>query len=105
MKNARAYILLDILDGRSEQVVRNLRGKPGIVAADSLDGRPDIILIVEGADRQELAGFIMPVLASIDNVTEDIRLMVTREDSCGTTRSTKYDGRQDAQRETYRCSC
>lgn len=81
--NARAYILLEISDGRSEQVVRNLRGKPGIVSADPLDGRPDVILVVEGSDRQELAEYIMPILATIDNVTEDVRLLVRRETAAG----------------------
>lgn len=36
-------------------------------------------MLVKAADRLELAQFMMPVLDSIDRVTEDMRLMVTRD--------------------------
>ena len=97
--NTRAYILLEITDGKSEQVVRQLRRKPGVIVADPLDGRPDVILIIEGADRQELARFIMPILSTIDNVTEDLRLLVTRDEPQVAPREEEY-----AQREAYRYS-
>jgi DNA-binding Lrp family transcriptional regulator len=77
--SARAYLLLDIADGKADQLAKTLRGQPGVMAADILDGRPDIIVLVEAADRLKLAQFMMPVLDSIDRVTNDMRLMVTRE--------------------------
>jgi hypothetical protein len=36
-------------------------------------------VLVEAADRLKLAQFMMPVLDSIDRVTEDMRLMATRD--------------------------
>ncbi len=75
----RVYMLLNISEGKSEQVMQNLLGKPGILVADQLDGSSDIMLIVEASDRQRLAIFIMSILDSIENVTEDVRLLVTRD--------------------------
>lgn len=79
--STRAYLLLDVLSGKSEQVARLLRGRPGVLTVDSLEGRPDIIVLVEAPDRRKLAELIMPALSSIDNVTEDLRLLVTRDGS------------------------
>ncbi len=61
--NNRAYILLDILDGKVEQVIRGLQGKPCMVIADWLDGRSDTVLVIGASDRQRLAEFVMPILA------------------------------------------
>ena len=38
--SARAYILLDIVDSKSEQVVEALQCIPGVVISDCLEGRP-----------------------------------------------------------------
>jgi hypothetical protein len=35
---ARAYVLLDIANGKSEQVAKALQGKPGVMMADLLEG-------------------------------------------------------------------
>ena len=78
--NSRAYILLDISRGHAGEAALALQGRPGVISCDSLDGSPDIMLVVEGADRQKLAELIMPMLASIDGMTEDLRLLVTRDD-------------------------
>ena len=53
--NARVYILLDIVHGKSEYVIQALRGKPGVVMVDPLEGPPDVILVVEAPKRQKLA--------------------------------------------------
>ncbi len=69
----RAYILLDIVGGKSEYAVQILRSRAGVVIADPLEGRPDVIVTIEAPDRQRLAESIMPVIVCIEGITEDLR--------------------------------
>jgi hypothetical protein len=71
----RAYILLDVLEGSAEQVVHNLRGKPGVVIADALEGPPDIVMMVEAKDRLKLAELATRAIASIESMTEGIHVL------------------------------
>jgi hypothetical protein len=77
--SARAYLLLEIAEGKADQVASTLRSQSGVVVADILDGQPDIIVLVEAADRLKLAQFMMSVLDSVGRVTEDVHLMITKE--------------------------
>jgi len=77
--SARAYMLLDIVDRNCEYAVQMLRSRAEVILADRLEGYPNIIAIVEAADRQSLAAAIMPVLGCIDGITEDLRLLVTQD--------------------------
>lgn len=75
----RAYMLLDIVDRSCEYAVQMLRSRAGVVLADRLEGYPNIIAVIEAADRQSLAEAIMPVLDCIDGITENLHLLVTRD--------------------------
>jgi hypothetical protein len=77
--SVRAYILLDIVDRSCEDAVQILRSITEVILADGLEGYPNVIAIVEAVDRQSLAKAIMPVLESLDGVTENIQLLVTRD--------------------------
>ncbi len=56
-----------------------MRGKPGVVKADLLEGPPDVIVVVEASNRQELAELTMQVLASVETMTEHLQLLPTRD--------------------------
>lgn len=75
----RAYVLLNVVDGKSERAVQTLRCNSGVVIADLLEGHTNIIVMVEAPDRQKLAEFLMPVIGSIDGITEDLHLLVSRD--------------------------
>lgn len=75
--SVRAYMLLDIVDRSCEYVVQTLRSRAEVILVDRLEGHPDIIAIVEAADRQSLAAAAMPVLECINGVTEYLHLLVT----------------------------
>lgn len=77
--NARAYVLLDVPDSRSGDVAKVLRGRPGVVKTDLLEGPPDVIVVVEASNRQELAKLTMQVLASVETMTEHLQLLPTRD--------------------------
>ena len=77
--SAKAYVLLDIADGEPEQAVQALRGKPGVVMADYLDGPPDVIAVVEAPERQELADLTVQALASVEAVIDNVWLLPVQE--------------------------
>ena len=78
--SVRAYMVLDIVDRDCEYAVKMLRTRSEVILADRLEGYPNVIAVVEAADRQSLAEAIMPVLGCIDGITEDLRLLVTQDD-------------------------
>ena len=80
---AKVYVLLDVMDGKSEQVAQTLRGKPGVVKVDQLKGPPEVIMVIEAYDRQKLVEFTIQALASVETMTEGLQLLPTR-DGCYT---------------------
>ncbi len=77
--SARAYMLLDILEEKSSDAIQTLKNITGVTLADTLEGHPNILVMLEAADRQKLAELMMPVLSIADRVTEDLHLLVNRE--------------------------
>ena len=75
----RAYILLDIEDGKSEEAAQVLRGKPGVVLADPLEGPPDVIVLVEAPDRKKLAELTVRALAEVESMTEGLQLLPAQD--------------------------
>jgi hypothetical protein len=72
-------MLLDIVDKSCEDAVQMLRTRGEVVLADRLDGYPNIIAVVEAADRRTLAEAVIPVLDCLDGITENLRLLVTQD--------------------------
>jgi hypothetical protein len=72
-------MLLDIVDRSCEYAVQTLRSRSEVTFADRLQGYPNIIVMVEAADRQSLAEAIIPVLGCIDGITENLHLLVSRD--------------------------
>jgi hypothetical protein len=79
--SARVYLLLDILEGKTGHAIQTLRHAEGVIAADTLEGNPDILAVIEAPDRQKLVELMMPVLQSLDHITEDLHLLMTRQDN------------------------
>jgi hypothetical protein len=71
-------MLLDILEDKSAQALQVLHTIKGVVA-DTLEGHPNIMVIIEAADRQKLVELMMPVLDSLECITKDVHLLVNRE--------------------------
>jgi len=79
----KVYILLDIIEGKLELVVQTLRGKPGVVEVDLLEGSPNVIMVVEAPEQKKLAERTVQALASVGKMTEGVQLLPTR-DGCET---------------------
>ena len=53
--SGKVYILLDIMDGNTEQIVQVMRKTPGVVTVEELERQPNVILVMEAAERHQLA--------------------------------------------------
>ena len=73
--SARAYLLLNIVQGKAEEAARSLRDEVGVVAVDMLEGPPDIIVLMEASGRSTLARLTVRAIASVEGLTEDIQLL------------------------------
>ena len=83
MMGAKVYIMLDIAGGPSEEVAQALRGKLGVVMADALEGPPDVIMVMEASDRQKLAELTIQALASVETMTQGLRLLPAQNEKGG----------------------
>lgn len=79
--SARVYMLLDILEDKYAYALQILKTIAGVVIADTLEGHPNTLVILEAPDRQRLVELMMPVLGSVDHVTEDVHLLVSQAES------------------------
>jgi hypothetical protein len=75
----RIYILLDIVDDKAKQAVQVLQGSPGVAMADVVEGPPDVIIVMEAAERQQLAKLVTQAIASVETMTEHVCLLPTRD--------------------------
>ena len=76
--SAKAYVLLNVVHDNQQQVVWALRGKPGVLMVDVVEGPPDVIVVVGARDRQELAKLTIQALALVEAITEEVQLLPTR---------------------------
>ncbi len=79
--NSRLYLLLKTVNGHSEEVAQVIRLNPGVVTVDLVEGKPDVIAVMEAGDRQKLAHQLMQVILCVENTIEDARILPTRDDS------------------------
>ena len=73
--SARAYILIDAVEGKAHEVLMSLRGKPGVTLVDCVEGPPDIVMMVEAEDNQKLADLTIKALTSIENLTNGAQVL------------------------------
>jgi hypothetical protein len=76
--SARVYMLLDIQEEKFGYALQMLENIGGVIVMDTLEGHPNVIVVVEAPDRQRLVEMIMPVLGSVDRVTDDVHLLVSQ---------------------------
>ena len=71
----RAYLLLQVVKEKSKEVAQVLRQKPGVLMADTVEGPPDVIAIMEASERKLLADLTVQALSSVENMLENVRLL------------------------------
>ncbi|MFC1957625.1 hypothetical protein ACFLX0_02290 [Chloroflexota bacterium] len=75
--SAKVYMLLSVSDGSSVQAIETLKGQTGVIIANILKGPPEIVLMIEASDKQQLAERTIRAMASVKSMTEYRRLLPT----------------------------
>jgi ACT domain-containing protein len=68
--SARVYVLLDVMEDKPDQVVRVLQGKTGVKMVDVLEGSPNVIMLIQARDRQQLAELTIQAITSTETMTD-----------------------------------
>ena len=74
----RAYILINVLPGRTSDVVRALSGIKQVKTIDPCWGKPDIFVVVEVSDQNALTQLVLKRVHEIDGVSETDTHLVYR---------------------------
>jgi len=74
----RAYLLMDITEGKHREVIQSLESRPGVIMVDMLEGPPDVLVVVEAGTRQELAELTVDALSSVEDFMENMQLLPGR---------------------------
>ena len=74
----RAYILINVLPGRTSDVVLALSGIKQIKTIDPCWGKPDIIVVVEVSDQEALTQLVLSRIHEIDGVSQTDTHLVYR---------------------------
>jgi DNA-binding Lrp family transcriptional regulator len=78
----RAYVLINVLPGRTSEVVRALSGIKQVKTIDPCWGKPDIIVVVEVSDQDALTNLVLKRIHEIDGVSQtDTHLVYRLKDS------------------------
>ena len=77
----KVYVLLDIADGKAERVAQVLRESPGVVSADTVEGPPDVVIVMEAPTREQLAKWTVEALTLVEMMTEHAMLLPARDRS------------------------
>jgi hypothetical protein len=75
MRNPKAYILIDVADGRANEILAMLQGQPSITKIECVEGPPDIVMVVEADEIQKLAELTIKALTKVEHLTGSIRCL------------------------------
>jgi nitrate reductase NapAB chaperone NapD len=78
MMSDRAYILINVMPGRTSDVARALSGIKQIKTIDPCWGKPDIIVVVEVPDQDALTQLVLSRIHEIDGVSQTDTHLVYR---------------------------
>jgi len=67
-----AYVLIQTEVGKAASVAAQVRGIPGVVAADDVTGPYDVIVRAEASDVDELGRMIVSRLQMIEGITRTL---------------------------------
>lgn len=65
----QAYVFIDTENPGPKRIVKEVRKIPGVVRADALFGRPDIVALVEGEDIASMDA-VIDRIAELDGVID-----------------------------------
>jgi len=72
----RAIVLVNLVPGADDQTIASLKGLPGVVQVYQTYGLYDVLMIIEGADEQEIKSTITGKLRMNKNISSTITMKV-----------------------------
>lgn len=90
----RVYVLADLTDGNIDRLIRLLQRQKGVVLVDHLERPPDLLIALGAPNRETLAKLTVRVMASIEDMVEDIEV----KPACGVTRTRCQETSNENQR-------
>ncbi len=76
---ARAYLLLDIVEDKIEEAVKELLNNAGIIRIDILEGSPNAIVTIEASAQKRLSELTLRAFALVKEFTNQVHLLPVRE--------------------------
>ncbi len=71
----RAYVLIETVGGKSQEVADTLRKIPGIVASDVVTGPYDVMLVAQGADATAIGRLVLNEVRGLPGITKTLTLL------------------------------
>jgi hypothetical protein len=75
----KVYLVLNVAEGKANQVAGKLKRVAGIRIVDVLEGLPDVIAVVEAPERHKLVEMTMRVISLVGTMIEDMKLLSARD--------------------------
>ncbi len=75
----KAYILMKVKAGKSQEVLETLKSMPGVEQAHACFGQPDIFGLINAPDDRALSDVIMTKIHTIPGVEETDTHIVVQE--------------------------
>ncbi len=78
--STKAYILIDVMVGRTKEVLKALVGMGGVKSVDAVTGPHDLIAMVEGEDVKSLGEVVLSQIRGVKGVIRTLTCMVIEVD-------------------------
>lgn len=88
----RAYLLIEVRDGRIEEAKRTIERQPGVVSADMVAGPPDLLVITEADEFEQLVRQSVSALVSVEDLTVSIRCLPVKTSPSGSSAPPSTNG-------------
>lgn len=72
---SKAYVLMDVAEGKCEQVTQTLANNPGVTMVDRLEEPPQVIMVVQAAEQRKLAELTVDAVSRVENMALDIQFL------------------------------
>jgi DNA-binding Lrp family transcriptional regulator len=74
--STQAFVLIDVMVGRTKEILKALVGMEGVKSAHAVTGPHDIIALVEGENLKSLSDVVLSQIRGVKGVIRTLTCMV-----------------------------
>jgi len=74
--STQAFVLIDVMVGRTKEILKALVGVEGVKSAHAVTGPHDIIALVEGENLKSLSDMVLSQIRGVKGVIRTLTCMV-----------------------------